>query len=292
MSYKPTKGFTLIELLVVISIIALLIGLLLPALAGAKASAVNLQCQTNMRSLIQAEITYTVDNDGYFTCPLPFADPQSRRGSWAPGTDPTVEPNKETGGDANFAQGTLYEYMGEENEAYKCPLGAEELLAVTFDGDQMHRSYSKNAVIGPNSHTGPPISFARSKGEIKDKISKVLRPTGLMVFAEENSDPKILRDELDMTKIVGGVYNDAYLIVLHPMYSGSTGDAIGTYHGKGSPEDGKTNVAFVDGHVSPQNPKYEFYTHNDRETFNVQRLAYDSIPADVSGPTGKIKTSR
>ena len=63
-------GFTLIELLVVISIIALLIALLLPALARARIVALQTVCAANIRSLVQGCFEYAQSNRGQY--PLDF----------------------------------------------------------------------------------------------------------------------------------------------------------------------------------------------------------------------------
>lgn len=66
MNTRTCKAFTLIELLVVISIIALLIAILLPALTNARKAAQSMSCQSQLRQIGIAEQIYTDEHDGYF----------------------------------------------------------------------------------------------------------------------------------------------------------------------------------------------------------------------------------
>lgn len=60
------KAFTLIELLVVISIVALLMGVLIPALAAARSRSLAVVCKSNLRQLVLANLSYASENGGSF----------------------------------------------------------------------------------------------------------------------------------------------------------------------------------------------------------------------------------
>lgn len=149
------SGFTLIELLVVIAIIAILAGMLLPALSKAKSKANGIQCLGNMRQLMVGWKMYADDNedklppnrDG-FDVVLAF-NPNARKDTWVAGWlnfDPSHPDNIDL---ENLTQSLVSEYIGSNSKVFKCP---GDLSSVTVNGiTQLRvRSASMNSYMGEN----------------------------------------------------------------------------------------------------------------------------------------------
>ena len=122
------NGFTLIELLVVISIIALLVGILLPALGAARRAAQDIKCKNQLRQFGIAFTAFATDNKDT----LPRNDTTSRA-TWDPGNTKTWLLDISTGGPPPFAsetdqtwvdaptKGTIFPYVSEAADVYRCP---------------------------------------------------------------------------------------------------------------------------------------------------------------------------
>ena len=109
---RTPKAFTLIELLVVISIIALLIGILLPSLAMAKRSAESAQCKSNIRSIAVVNMAYATDNKQYYV-PATY-DEMANLERWHGNRTNTSEA-------FDSRTGRLSSYLDSQGEAKKCP---------------------------------------------------------------------------------------------------------------------------------------------------------------------------
>jgi prepilin-type N-terminal cleavage/methylation domain-containing protein/prepilin-type processing-associated H-X9-DG protein len=210
-------AFTLIELLVVIAIIAILAGLLLPALARAKSKAQSTKCIGNLQQLQLGWLMYPDDNGGRLPPQIVTngggGGQSDLPGSWV------LRNAQDDLNTTNIEKGVLFPYT-RSAAIYHCPsdkstvTGRRELLR--------SRSVSLNWYLGSD----PKVWYTP---RIKVRVSEIVSPGPSLVYCFLDEDDRGIND--------GTFWS--------PVEKDAWGDLPASRHALGC------NLSFADGHVTP-----------------------------------------
>ena len=231
-------GFTLIELLVVIAIIAILAGMLLPALAKAKTKAQGIACMSSNKQLLTAWLLYAGDfNDGCannFTIPDTESAIQTKRfNNWVnnvmtwstSGIDAQSVTNVEW-----VRNGVLANYTSAALGIYKCP--ADIMMSPEqkkLGWTQRLRSNSMNALFGRSDNNASSANGRSwyAGGQYRQFLKTTDVPEPGMTFLTVDEHPDSV--------------NDGFFIV--DIAASQWGDLPASYH------NGACGFSFADGHA-------------------------------------------
>ncbi|MDB6022804.1 MAG: xcpT 2 [Pedosphaera sp.] len=195
LSRLSKAGFTLIELLVVIAIIAILAGLLLPALSKAKMQALKAKCISNLKQLQLGAKMYADDNNGVLLPNSPY-QPAAIGAAGKAWIDSAtgVEGLGNTPGNTNlllYTTGLLAPYLANQIGVYRCP--ADNMLSA--GGQQRLRSYSMNGQMGAVYMVLPQYRFNDDAPALQYvKETDIITPNPSMAFVFCDESPYTIND--------------------------------------------------------------------------------------------------
>jgi prepilin-type N-terminal cleavage/methylation domain-containing protein/prepilin-type processing-associated H-X9-DG protein len=261
-AHSKERGFTLIELLVVIAIIAILAGLLLPALAKAKTKAQGIACMNDLKQLELAHLMYPMDNEDRLTAPGNARDERYQWvGGWLGWPGPWPSDNTNLAMIMNPSNSWFAPYL-QSAGVYKCPADKSQ-IALGGRKYPRVRSMSMSQAMGGPGEWLPPgggMSAGQTRYKTFRKSSDFADPGPAQLY--------VLLDEHPDSINAGGFAN---MMVENPAAARII-DYPASYHNRAG------GISFADGHA-------EIRKWRDART--VVPIKFYDMPLNVPSPNNQ-----